>query len=224
MWRTCSLGTGGPPIRWQNTGCPPHFTLRGLISSNIFPISKVATGTWARKALQRGEAPRGCDWAPSARDSVSRFPQIARPQRSLRTPPCTPRVLPPACDPSGEGRRGEALPAPLMRKSLSWEAAVLPRPRGRGVPSTGSSGAAACGESPMAGLREDTAVAAANPEGKGAGQGRAAALPLPSPPPPSGPRSRCGRGHVWAPWGNPRLSSPWGEWAEVKASRRRRLW
>lgn len=100
---------------------------------------------------------------------VSRLPQPARSQRS-RARPRTPHVLPPACDPSGEERRREALPAPLMRKSLSWESAVLPRPRGRGLPSAGSSGAAVCGESPMAGQREDAAAAATNPEGKGAEQ------------------------------------------------------
>lgn len=105
-------------------------------------------------------------------------------------------------DPGRGGRRGEGrrrkLSAPLIKKSLSWDAAELPAPRGRVSPRPGSSGAAATAPSwaappaaaPMAqGTGGGGGGGGGNPEGKRAGLGHAAAFP-PSPPP--RPSSRAG--------------------------------
>lgn len=101
-----------------------------------------------------------------------------------------PHTLPLVPDPcrgrrGGEGRRGR-LSAPLIKKSLSWDASELPAPRGRDSPRPGSSGAAATAPSraappaaaPMAqGTGAGGGGGCSNPEGKGAGLAHAAAFP-----------------------------------------------
>lgn len=95
-----------------------------------------------------------------------------------------------------EGRGGR-LSAPLIKKSLSWDAAGLPAPRGRGRLRPGSSG----GATPS---RASMAQGAGGGGGGGGGpqpgrkrswagtRSRPPALLRPPPPPPPRPRSRAG--------------------------------